>query len=126
ADETAEGRSIVTLARDDYRVVEPPHSANATTFIPFSAQTRLSGVDVEGRRIRKGAVDAVLRFVGLDKAQAGDEFNKAVDAIARSGGTPLAVAEADRLLGVVHLKDVVKPGIKERFAELRAMGIRTV
>jgi K+-transporting ATPase ATPase B chain len=126
ADETAEGRSIVALARDDYQVSEPPHASNATTFIPFSAQTRLSGVDVEGRRIRKGAVDAVLRFVGLDKAQAGSDFNQAVDSIARSGGTPLAVAEADRLLGVVHLKDVVKPGIKERFAALRAMGIRTV
>lgn len=126
ADETAEGRSIVALARDEYGVAEPAYAANATTFIPFSAQTRLSGVDVEGRRIRKGAVDAVLRFVGLDTAQAGADFNKAVLAIARSGGTPLAVAEADRLLGVVHLKDVVKPGIKERFAELRAMGIRTV
>jgi K+-transporting ATPase ATPase B chain len=126
ADETAEGRSIVALARDDYRITEPPHAANAATFIAFSAQTRLSGVDVEGRRIRKGAVDAVLRFVGLDKAKAGDAFNAAVDSIARTGGTPLAVAEADRLLGVVHLKDVVKPGIKERFAALRAMGIRTV
>ncbi|MDV3253319.1 potassium-transporting ATPase subunit KdpB [Devosia sp. BK] len=126
ADETAEGRSIVALARDEYRVTEPPHAATATTFIPFSAQTRLSGVDVEGRRIRKGAVDAVLRFVGLDRDQAGAEFIKAVESIARSGGTPLAVAEADRLLGVVHLKDVVKPGIKERFAALRAMGIRTV
>ncbi len=126
ADETAEGRSIVALARDDYRVSEPPHAAVATTFIPFSAQTRLSGVDVEGRRIRKGAVDAVLRFVGLDRNQAGAEFTRAVDAIARTGGTPLAVADTDRLLGVVHLKDVVKPGIKERFAALRAMGIRTV
>jgi K+-transporting ATPase ATPase B chain len=126
ADETAEGRSIVALARDEYRVTGPAHAHDATTFIPFSAQTRLSGVDVEGRRIRKGAVDAVLRFVGFDKAQAGTEFNKAVDSIARSGGTPLAVSEADRLLGVVHLKDVVKPGIKERFAALRAMGIRTV
>lgn len=126
ADETAEGRSIVALARDEYQVSEPPHAAAATTFIPFSAQTRLSGVDVEGRRIRKGAVDAVLRFVGLDRDQAGAEFTKAVESIARSGGTPLAVAEADRLLGVVHLKDVVKPGIKERFAALRAMGIRTV
>lgn len=126
SDETAEGRSIVALAREEYRVIEPAHAAVATTFIPFSAQTRLSGVDVEGRRIRKGAVDAVLRFVGLEKAQAGAEFNKAVESIARSGGTPLAVAEADRLLGVIHLKDVVKPGIKERFAALRAMGIRTV
>ncbi|MEO8685443.1 MAG: potassium-transporting ATPase subunit KdpB, partial [Devosia sp.] len=126
SDETAEGRSIVALAKADFGLAEPATLANATTFIPFSAQTRISGIDIEGRRIRKGAVDAVLRFVGLDKSQAAAEFNKAVDAIARTGGTPLAVAEADRLLGVVHLKDVVKPGIKERFAALRAMGIRTV
>ena len=126
SDETAEGRSIVALAKADFGLAEPTILAKATTFIAFSAQTRISGIDIEGRRIRKGAVDAVLRFVGLDKSQAGAEFNKAVDIIARSGGTPLAVAEADRLLGVVHLKDVVKPGIKERFAALRAMGIRTV
>ena len=126
ADETAEGRSIVALAKADFGLTEPAAAGKGTTSIPFSAQTRISGIDIDGRRIRKGAVDAVLRFVGLDKAQAGAEFNKAVDAIARTGGTPLAVAEADRLLGVVHLKDVVKPGIKERFAALRAMGIRTV
>jgi K+-transporting ATPase ATPase B chain len=126
ADETAEGRSIVTLAQGEYGVTAPEHSATGTTFIPFSAQTRLSGVDVEGRRIRKGAVDAVLKFVELERSAAGADFNAAVEAIARSGGTPLAVAEADRLLGVVHLKDVVKPGIKKRFAALRAMGIRTV
>ena len=126
SDETAEGRSIVALARADFGLAEPSILPKATTSIPFSAQTRISGIDIEGRRIRKGAVDAVLKFVGLDKSQAGGEFNKAVDVIARSGGTPLAVAEADRLLGVVHLKDVVKPGIKERFAALRAMGIRTV
>jgi K+-transporting ATPase ATPase B chain len=125
ADETAEGRSIVALAKADFGLAEPAVSKGTAT-IAFSAQTRISGIDVDSRRIRKGAVDAVLRFVGLDKAQASAEFNKAVDAIARSGGTPLAVAEADRLLGVVHLKDVVKPGIKERFAALRAMGIRTV
>jgi K+-transporting ATPase ATPase B chain len=126
ADETAEGRSIVALARADFGLAEPSIDGKGTTSIPFSAQTRISGIDIEGRRIRKGAVDAVLRFVGLDKSQAGAEFNKAVDSIARTGGTPLAVAEADRLLGVVHLKDVVKPGIKERFTALRAMGIRTV
>lgn len=126
SDETAEGRSIVALAKSDFALVEPAIHPNGTTFIAFSAQTRISGIDIEGRRIRKGAVDAVLKFVGLDKLQAGPDFNKAVDMIARSGGTPLAVAEADRLLGVVHLKDVVKPGIKERFAALRAMGIRTV
>ncbi|UXN71737.1 potassium-transporting ATPase subunit KdpB [Devosia neptuniae] len=126
ADETAEGRSIVALAKTDFGLSEQRIVGNGTTTIAFSAQTRISGIDIEGRRIRKGAVDAVLRFVGLDKAQASPEFNKAVDAIARTGGTPLAVAEADRLLGVVHLKDVVKPGIKERFAALRAMGIRTI
>ena len=126
SDETAEGRSIVALAKSDFALVEPRITSNATTTIAFSAQTRISGIDIDGRRIRTGAVDAVLKFVGLDKASASPEFNKAVDAIARSGGTPLAVAEADRLLGVVHLKDVVKPGIKERFAALRAMGIRTV
>jgi K+-transporting ATPase ATPase B chain len=126
ADETAEGRSIVALARDDYQMNPPAEGAGPATYIAFSAQTRLSGVDIGGRHIRKGAVDAVLRFVGIDKAEAGAEFNQAVDAIARTGGTPLAVAEADRLLGVVHLKDVVKPGIKQRFSALRAMGIRTV
>lgn len=126
SDETAEGRSIVALAKSDFGLMEPTTFGNATTSIPFSAQTRISGIDIEGRRIRKGAVDAVLRFVGLDKSQAGPDFTRAVDDIARSGGTPLAVAEAGRLLGVVHLKDVVKPGIKERFAALRAMGIRTV
>jgi K+-transporting ATPase ATPase B chain len=126
SDETAEGRSIVALAKADFGLTEPVVSGKGTTTIAFSAQTRISGIDIDGRRIRKGAVDAVLRFVGLDKAQASPEFNKAVDAIARTGGTPLAVAEGDRLLGVVHLKDVVKPGIKERFAALRAMGIRTV
>ena len=125
ADETAEGRSIVALARADYGVSEP-ETTGAPEYIAFSAQTRLSGVDVSGRRIRKGAVDAVLRFVGLDRTEASADFTRAVEAIARSGGTPLAVAEDDRLLGVVHLKDVVKPGIKERFAALRAMGIKTV
>jgi K+-transporting ATPase ATPase B chain len=126
SDETAEGRSIVALAKSDFGLIEAATSANETMSIPFSAQTRISGINIEGRRIRKGAVDAVLHFVGLDRAQAGPEFNMAVDAIARSGGTPLAVADGDRLLGLVHLKDVVKPGIKERFAALRAMGIRTI
>jgi K+-transporting ATPase ATPase B chain len=124
ADETAEGRSIVALAKSDYGLSEPASgSGNA---IPFSAQTRISGIDIDGREIRKGAVDAVLKFVGLDKAQAPAEFNAAVDRVARTGGTPLGVADGRKLLGVIHLKDVVKPGIKERFAALRAMGIKTV
>ena len=126
ADETAEGRSIVALANADFGLTEPDLAGKGAVPIAFSAQTRISGIDIGDRHIRKGAVNAVLKFVGLDKAQAGPEFNQAVDAIARSGGTPLAVAEGERLLGVVHLKDVVKPGIKERFAALRAMGIRTV
>ena len=124
ADETAEGRSIVALAKSDYGLSEP--AAGSGHAIPFSAQTRISGIDIDGRKIRKGAVDAVLRFVGLDKAQAPAEFNAAVDRVARTGGTPLGVADGRKLLGVIDLKDVVKPGIKERFAALRAMGIKTV
>ncbi|KKB13232.1 potassium-transporting ATPase subunit B [Devosia geojensis] len=124
ADETAEGRSIVALAKSDYGLAEP--AAGSGRPIAFSAQTRISGIDIDGREIRKGAVDAVLRFVGIDKREAPAEFNAAVDEIARSGGTPLAVAEGRWLLGVIHLKDIVKPGIKERFAALRAMGIKTV
>ncbi|QYO78625.1 potassium-transporting ATPase subunit KdpB [Devosia salina] len=124
ADETAEGRSIVALAKSDYGLSEP-ESAKGDT-IAFSAQTRISGIDIDGRQIRKGAVDAILRFTELDRAQAPSEFNAAVDRVARTGGTPLAVADGRRLLGVIHLKDVVKPGIKERFAALRAMGIKTV
>ena len=124
ADETAEGRSIVALAKSDYGLSEP--AVGTGSAIPFSAQTRISGIDIDGREIRKGAVDAVLKFVGIDKAQAPVEFNAAVDSVARTGGTPLAVAEGRKLLGVIHLKDVVKPGIKERFAALRAMGIKTV
>ncbi|MBU1333870.1 MAG: potassium-transporting ATPase subunit KdpB [Alphaproteobacteria bacterium] len=124
ADETAEGRSIVALAKAEYGLAEPASGQGRP--IPFSAQTRISGIDIDGREIRKGAVDAVLRFVGLDRSQAPAEFNAAVDLVARTGGTPLGVADGKRLLGVIHLKDVVKPGIKERFAALRSMGIRTV
>ncbi|MGH2343138.1 potassium-transporting ATPase subunit KdpB [Segnochrobactraceae bacterium EtOH-i3] len=127
SDETAEGRSIVTLVTQTHGLAMPTLPAEAST-IPFSAVTRLSGVDLPGRRIRKGAVDAVRRLVRAAGA-AGPEpsaFAEAVERIARSGGTPLGLAENGRLLGVIHLKDVVKHGIKERFAELRRMGIRTV
>jgi potassium-transporting ATPase ATP-binding subunit len=123
ADETPEGRSIVALATADFGL--EPHEL-AGTPIPFTAETRISGVDREGRQLRKGAIDAILRFTGLTAASAPQGFNAAVEQIARTGGTPLGVADGQRLLGVVHLKDVVKPGIKERFAELRAMGIKTV
>ena len=122
ADETPEGRSIVELGRNASIVAELPEGAKA---IPFTAMTRQSGVDAGTLSWRKGAVDAVLK--SLEKgAVAPAEFTAAVDRIARSGGTPLAVTENGRLVGVIHLKDVVKPGVKARFAELRAMGLRTV
>ncbi len=126
ADETPEGRSIVALAKGEYRLAEPTLNPAATTVIPFTAQTRISGVDNAGPSVRKGAIDSILRYLktALDKTPA--EFRQAVERVAMSGGTPLAVADGGKLLGVVHLKDVVKPGIKDRFAALRAMGIRTV
>ncbi|MGV3490211.1 MAG: potassium-transporting ATPase subunit KdpB [Devosia sp.] len=125
ADETPEGRSIVALAKADFGL-DAIGRGEGGTAVPFTAETRLSGIDLGGRSIRKGAVDSVLRFAGVDAKAAPQAFTAAVDKVARTGGTPLAVAEGGRLLGVVHLKDVVKPGIKERFAELRAMGIKTV
>ncbi|MBX9456867.1 MAG: potassium-transporting ATPase subunit KdpB [Rhizobium sp.] len=124
ADETPEGRSIVALAKSDYSCVDPTETIDAV--VPFAAETRISGVDVSGIRYRKGAVDSILRFTGLTAEEAPSGFRQIVDRIARSGGTPLAVARGDSLLGVIHLKDIVKPGIKERFAAMRAMGIRTV
>jgi K+-transporting ATPase ATPase B chain len=127
ADETAEGRSILTLVTEKYGVQRKPTAADAR-FIEFSALTRLSGVDIGSRRLRKGAIDSVLHFAfeqdGGKEPQAA--FRAAVDKIARTGGTPLALADGGRILGVIHLKDVVKPGVKERFAELRRMGIKTV
>jgi K+-transporting ATPase ATPase B chain len=125
ADETPEGRSISALARGIAGVAEPGEIASAS-FVPFTAQTRLSGADFADRSIRKGAIDAVMRHLGTTLDQTPAAFREAVDRIARTGGTPLAVSENGRLIGSIHLKDVVKPGIKERFAELRAMGIRTV
>jgi potassium-transporting ATPase ATP-binding subunit len=126
ADETPEGRSIVVLAKDNYgirgRELAPVHA----TFIPFKAQTRMSGVEVDGRSIRKGAADAIEAHVNSQGGTVPAELRTTVDRIARSGGTPLVVADRARPLGVVHLKDVVKGGIRERFAQLRAMGIRTV
>lgn len=122
-DETPEGRSIVELARNQGLILEPP---KGSVVIPFSATTRQSGLDADGQAWRKGAVDAVLRDAGISPAQAPLEFTAAVDRIARSGGTPLAVSEDGVLFGVIHLKDVVKPNVKERFADLRRMGLRTV
>jgi len=135
ADETPEGRSIVVLAKEKYGIRARDMASLHATFIPFTAQTRMSGVDFEGSSIRKGAVEAVLRQV--DQAGAANisarpssetvrEIQAIADEIGKAGGTPLAVVRDGRLLGVVHLKDIVKGGIKERFAELRRMGIRTV
>lgn len=123
ADETPEGRSIVELAREQGVTADIPEHATA---IAFSATTRQSGLDDNGQSWRKGAVDAVLAMLDLREGQVPAEMRHAVDRIARSGGTPLAVSENGALVGVIHLKDVVKPGVKERFADLRRMGVRTV
>ncbi len=121
SDETPEGRSIVVLAKERFGLRA---TAKDAVFVPFTAQTRMSGVDIGGRRIRKGAVDAILADRPASPAAA--ELRQIADRIAKQGGTPLAVADGTSLLGVVHLKDIVKGGIAERFAELRRMGIRTV
>jgi len=126
ADETPEGRSIVALAKGDFGLAEPKFDPQTAKVVPFTAQTRISGVDVAGRSFRKGAIDSILRYLNFALGRTPPEFRQAVERVAMSGGTPLAVADDGRLLGVVHLKDVVKPGIKERFAAMRAMGIRTV
>ena len=125
ADETPEGRSIVVLAKSRYGREVPADLAQATV-VPFSAHTRVSGVDLPGRVLRKGAVDSILAEAGLTRETAPADFKQTVDRISRAGGTPLAVSDNKRLLGVVHLKDIVKPDIRPRFAELRAMGIKTV
>lgn len=126
ADETPEGRSIVVLAKQRYGLRQRDLGKIDAHFVPFTAQTRMSGVDVDGRSIRKGAADAVERHLREQGGQLPTEVRANVDAIARAGGTPLVVCEGRRALGVVHLKDVVKGGIRERFAELRRMGIRTI
>jgi potassium-transporting ATPase ATP-binding subunit len=143
ADETPEGRSIVVLAKEKYGIRGRDLAELRANFIPFTAQSRMSGVEVGGSWVRKGAVDAILNYVNAPtaavtpsgavrslqpviSADAAREVQAIADAIAKSGGTPLAVAKDGRLLGVVHLKDIVKGGIRERFAELRRMGIRTI
>ncbi len=143
ADETPEGRSIVVLAKEKYGIRGRDMAELGATFIPFTAQTRMSGVDAGGSSVRKGAVDAILNYVSggaqpvasgntvrsiqpLLNSDIGRELQAISDEIAKSGGTPLAVAKDGRLLGVIQLKDIVKGGIRERFAELRRMGIRTV
>jgi K+-transporting ATPase ATPase B chain len=136
ADETPEGRSIVVLAKEKHGIRGRDLKEANARFIPFTAQSRMSGIEVGGVSVRKGAVDAVLKYVaalppvpGKPSGASPDavrETNAIAEGIAKSGGTPLAVAANGRLLGVVHLKDIVKGGIRERFAELRRMGIRTV
>jgi potassium-transporting ATPase ATP-binding subunit len=126
ADETPEGRSIVVLAKERYGLRGRELASQEATFIPFTAQTRMSGVDMDGREIRKGAVDAITKYLTQRGTVLPKEIQAAVETIARSGGTPLVVAENRRALGVIHLKDIVKGGMRERFDQLRAMGIKTV
>jgi K+-transporting ATPase ATPase B chain len=125
ADETPEGRSIVVLAKK-YGIREHDMSSREATFVPFSAETRMSGVDINGRRLRKGAGDAIIDLVQSEGGTAPPELQPALDRIGREGGTPLAVARDSQVLGVIYLKDVVKEGMAHRFDQLRAMGIRTV
>ncbi|KAB8146048.1 potassium-transporting ATPase subunit KdpB [Chloroflexia bacterium SDU3-3] len=126
ADETPEGRSIVVLAKDRYQIRERDIHALKAEFVPFTAQTRMSGVNLNGNRIRKGSVDAVERYVAESGGSLPGEVRATVEEIARAGGTPLVVADGPSVLGTVQLKDIVKGGIKDRFAELRRMGIKTV
>ncbi|MFN7980113.1 MAG: potassium-transporting ATPase subunit KdpB [Vicinamibacterales bacterium] len=126
ADETPEGRSIVVLAKQKFGLRARAVGELDARFVGFSAQTRMSGVDIDGRAIRKGAVDAILKYVAASGGTPPPELMTAVETIARAGGTPLVVAEGARVLGVIQLKDVVKGGMAERFAALRAMGITTV
>jgi K+-transporting ATPase ATPase B chain len=126
ADETPEGRSIVVLVKERYRIRGRDVQEIGARFIPFTAQTRMSGCDLDGRLIRKGAVDAVRAHVKQLGGSVPSELDGLAHGIADTGGTPLAVADGDRVLGIIHLKDVVKGGIQERFQRFRAMGIRTV
>jgi K+-transporting ATPase ATPase B chain len=125
-DETPEGRSIVVLAKEMYGLRGRELSEMQAEFVPFSAVTRMSGVNLDGRVIRKGSTDAIAGFLKENGGVLPDEVRAAVETVARSGGTPLVVAENRQALGVIHLKDVVKGGMKERFSQLRSMGIRTI
>jgi K+-transporting ATPase ATPase B chain len=126
ADETPEGRSIVVLAKEKYNLRGREVAEQDAHFIPFSAYTRMSGVDMGGRQLRKGATEAVIKFVEEQGGKMPPNFRDASEQVSRSGGTPLAVADGPRLLGIIHLKDIVKGGMKERIGQLRAMGIRSV
>ncbi len=126
ADETPEGRSIVVLAKQRYGLRGRELGSQEAQFIPFSAQTRMSGVNMDGREIRKGAADAIANYLKQHGTVMPKEVQSAVENIARAGGTPLVVAENQRALGVIHLKDIVKGGMRDRFDQLRKMGIKTV
>ncbi len=127
SDETPEGRSIVILAKQRYNIRERHVQELAAKFIPFSAQTRMSGVDLgDGRRIRKGAVDAIEKYVKDFGGTFPAKMKEVAADIAKNGGTPLAVSENTRVAGIIHLKDIIKGGIKERFSQLRRMGIKTI
>jgi potassium-transporting ATPase ATP-binding subunit len=126
ADETPEGRSIVVLAKEKYGLRGRELSAHGAEFIPFSAVTRMSGVDIDGREIRKGAFEAIVGLCSNNGCKVPPEVEETVRTIASSGGTPLLVAEDRHILGTIHLKDIIKGGMRERFDQLRAMGIRTV
>jgi K+-transporting ATPase ATPase B chain len=126
ADETPEGRSVVVLAKEKYGLRERDIHALGATFVPFSAQTRMSGVNLNGRQVRKGAADAIEQYVESLGGTFPVAVQTEVDRIARDGGTPLVVADGPRVMGTIQLKDIVKTRIKDRFAELRKMGIKTV
>ncbi len=126
ADETPEGRSVVVLVKEKYGLRSREIAEQHARFVPFSAYTRMSGVDIDGRRLRKGATEAIANFVQQEGGSVPASFLEISDRIARAGGTPLAVADGPRLLGVIHLKDIVKGGMRQRIAQLRAMGIRSV
>jgi potassium-transporting ATPase ATP-binding subunit len=126
SDETPEGRSIVVLAKEKYNLRGRDLSSIHAEFVPFTAQTRMSGVDLPGYRIRKGSADAIARFLEDQDSHLPRQVRERVDEIARAGGTPLVVAENTTALGVIYLKDIVKGGLKDRLARLRAMGIRTI
>ncbi len=126
ADETPEGRSIVILAKQRFNLRQRDVQSLHATFVPFTAQTRMSGINIQDRMIRKGSVDAIRRHIEANNGHFPSEVDSLVESVARQGATPLVVAEGANVLGVIALKDIVKGGIKERFAQLRKMGIKTV
>jgi K+-transporting ATPase ATPase B chain len=126
ADETPEDRSVVVLAKEKFNLRERNLAATGATFIPFSARTRMSGVDLNGEQIRKGSIDSISTHLAAQNAPLPDATRRQAEDIARSGGTPLIVSSGTRSMGIIHLKDIVKGGIKERFGDLRAAGIKTI